>query len=165
MKHPIPLLLAFSALVAAALLVSVPRYRRHREVRALKHTVADMHTVAIVLNAFHEAHGFYPATSKSRVPLDEIEPQLRSHLAGPLPVDDGWGNSFLYTSDARTFELRALGSDQSLSAIGTTTSGRAYVAITDARADIVITEKGVRSWPEGLTVPPLPPPRPALSKP
>ena len=117
-----------------------------------KRTMADMRSVATAIEAYNVDNNTYPpaacppdafttyGTALGATSLSALVPNYISRL----PVNDGWGNAYLYNiaPGGTQYNLVSLGRDATPSAVvcGTT---------TDFNDDIIYANGAFIQWPEG----------------
>jgi general secretion pathway protein G len=120
-----------------------------------KRAMGDLRTLALSIEAYATDFNRYPAAAGFSLPSGLVLPTVSvSRIAGPLsptyikaiPIKDGWGTPYAYSSNSAFFDyaLRSYGRDQSPQ------SFPAYGPTTDFNADIILVDGAFVQFPEGL---------------
>lgn len=71
-----------------------------------KRTMADMRTISIAIETYNIDHSYYPGNGLS---MEQFEP----FSARVIPLNDGWGNRYRYSTDGRSnYTLESYGRDE-----------------------------------------------------
>ena len=74
-----------------------------------KRTMADMRTISIAIETYNIDHSYYPGNGLS---MEQLRYALEPFSARVIPLNDGWGNRYRYSTDGRSdYTLESYGRD------------------------------------------------------
>jgi general secretion pathway protein G len=76
-----------------------------------RRTLADMRSIATAVESFAIDNDVYPLQGGGLRTLDGSRPDVEPLYIRTLPLEDGWGNPYLYWSDSLTYVLVSAGAD------------------------------------------------------
>ncbi len=114
-----------------------------------KATMADLRTLATVLNAYAVDYARYPGPGGRWVDVEVIASELSPTYIKTMPLTDGWGHPFRYFKNDSGFLLVSPGADGSLERDWSFVQNPIGV-VNDFDADIVYGNGDFVQWPEGI---------------
>lgn len=104
-------------------------------------TMQDMNSWRIVLSAYKQDNGRYPAAATLEELRSAVEPIYIKHA----PMRDAWGNAYRYEGTAESYRVISSGADGKFDPATWSTSGK----LDDFNADAVASSEGrwlARHW-------------------
>lgn len=98
-------LLIIAMISAIAIINIVSAIEKARQ----KATMGDMRTISRALETYNIDYGFYPANG---LDIEELRDTLVPFSSSAIPIHDGWGHPFMYTTDTRdNYTIESYGKD------------------------------------------------------
>ncbi len=98
-------LVIIALIVAIAVINIISTIEKGRQ----KRTMADMRTISIALETYNIDLSIYPSNGLS---MEQLRDALEPFSARVIPLTDGWGSNFQYSSDGRSnYTLESYGRD------------------------------------------------------
>ena len=143
MKRVIGIVMIFAVIVPAVLAGDVtPRNRKLADRSGMcMHTIADMRTVQIVLEAYKQDNGKYPKAAT----MEELRALTEPMYVRTLPLKDVWGTELKYVADenGKGYQLVSAGSDKTFAPETWSSAG----LLQSSKDDTVLTADGNdREW-------------------
>jgi type II secretory pathway pseudopilin PulG len=103
--------LAITMVIIAMIAIFVyPNFENARNRGRQRRMMGDIRAIARAVESYHEDFKVYP-TGKTSV--ENIRNELEPYLEEELPVEDGWGNKYVYLSDGiGSYTVMSFGKDK-----------------------------------------------------
>ncbi|HEY3202445.1 MAG TPA: prepilin-type N-terminal cleavage/methylation domain-containing protein [Thermoanaerobaculia bacterium] len=145
-------LLIVIAIIGILAAIAIPNLLNAVQRGKQKRTMADIKALAAAIESYHVDNSLYPAAAcspgnftASGPTVDDVSfTNLTPTYITQPPVRDGWGQFFLYNTDAgaANYNVRSLGRNG-------TTNALACGTTTDFNEDILFSDGVFLQWPEG----------------
>ena len=137
-------LLVVVAIIGILAVIAIPQMLNSLDRGKQKRTMADMRTLATVLEEYSIDNNFYPLQPTQGSIAASVSVQLNPFYSKTVPSLDGWDRAIQYgTAAAGTaYTLRSLGKD----GIKNGVAGRT----ADFNCDIILQIGMFTAWPEGI---------------
>ena len=99
-----------AALIAAVLVIAIPRFLAAYQRSHFRRCLGDMRTIGSAIEAYEKAHGTLPPL-QGRQPVRNLAPYLVPSYIRVLPATDAWNQPFLFRFTSSSYEVWSLGSD------------------------------------------------------
>jgi hypothetical protein len=114
-------------------------------------TMANLRSIGTAIESYSIDNVIYPGFDSSLVDVSALEESLTPIYIRNLPLEDGWGNPFLYWSDRRVYTVMSVGSDELADEPYEIWTGEDFTshgagAVFEPRLDILFTNGEFVQW-------------------
>lgn len=134
-------LLIVVAIIGILSAIAVPRMLAAMQAARQKRTMAEMRTMAEVIQIYEQDYAFYPKLNGT---MSDVLPHLIPNTVGNMGVQDAWNRPVFYLSDGTLYTIASYGSNGLED--GPWTPGPTFRFIDD----IVISNAVFIQYPEGV---------------
>jgi general secretion pathway protein G len=137
-------LLVVVAIIGILAAIAIPNMLNSIDRGKQKRTMADMRTIATVLEEYAIDNNHYPLQATQGSIATTVAPSLYPDYVPRIPDVDGWNRDIQYgtTADAGDYTIRSLGKDGVKNGSGGMTG--------DFNCDIIMQVGQFTAWPSGL---------------
>jgi len=137
-------LLIVVAIIGILAAIAIPNLLTAMQRAKQKRSMADMRTIATDVNKYTAAGAFLPSNTVAQGTMDTM---LAPTYMKALVKNDGWGNSFIYATDAlgQTYSISSYGRDGAKGTDPTVTT-----TTTNFDCDIIYSQGQFLQYPEGV---------------
>lgn len=132
-------LLAMIAFVAVIVAIAIPGRLSAVQGGRQMHSVRDMRSIGLAMEAHARDHGSYPVTDD----IDELASFLEPRYLESMQRSDAWGRPFRVLADGRRYAIQSAGAD------GVFEDDPTAGALRDFNADIAYANGRFTQGPEG----------------
>ena len=142
-------LLIVVAIIGIIAAIAIPNLLNAIDRGRQKRSMADLRTVATVVEQYEIDNSFYPLeAAEADLTSATLRTVLQPVYIRRLPIEDGWNFSLRYQSSSLTYTVGSLGKDGG--AGGSLTVNGAGGGMNDFDCDIIFVDGSFVQWPEGV---------------
>ena len=134
-------LLIVVAIIGILSAIAIPRMLTAIQTARQKRTMAEMRSMAEVIQIYEQDYAFYPVLTGT---MQDLLPHLIPNTIGNMGVQDGWSRPVFYFGDGEQYTIASYGSD------GLPNLPWLPVPTSRFQDDIVISNAVFIQYPEGV---------------